>query len=141
MEGAKGLEEERRLAYVAYTRAKNLLYLTESNSFSYVIQSAKLPSRFIKEIEDDYIDHVDAIPKPLKSKIFDEDALPQHNKEKPKDNTYRNGDIVIHKIYGEGVVIANDMGVLQIAFSHPHGVKKILATHPSIRKKGKEDYS
>ena len=54
---------------------------------------------------------------------------------------YRNGDRVIHKIYGEGIVIANDSGVLQIAFSHPHGVKKILASHPSIRKKGKEDYS
>ena len=141
LEGAKGLEEERRLAYVAYTRAKNLLYLTESNSFSYVIQSAKLPSRFIKEIEDDYIDHIDSIPKPNKSLIFDEEVLPERNKEKPKDNTYRNGDIVIHKIYGEGVVIGMEMGVLQIAFSHPHGIKKILATHPSIHKKGKEDYN
>lgn len=141
LEGQKGLEEERRLAYVAYTRAKSLLYLTESNSFSYVIQSAKLPSRFIKEIEDDYIDHIDAKPKVNKSLIFDEDVLPERNKEKPKDNNYRNGDIVIHKIYGEGVVIGNDMGVLQIAFAHPHGIKKILASHPSIHKKGKNDYS
>ena len=141
MDGPKGLEEERRLAYVAYTRAKNLLYLTESNSFSYVIQSAKLPSRFIKEIEDDYIDHIDVIPKTSRSVIFDEEALPQRNREKPKDNNYRNGDIVIHKIYGEGVVIGIDMGVLQIAFPHPHGIKKILATHPSIRKKGKQDYN
>lgn len=141
LEGQKGLEEERRLAYVAYTRAKNLLYLTESNSFSYVIQSAKLPSRFIKEIDEDFIDNVDAKPKVNKSLIFDEEVLPERNKEKPKDNNYRNGDIVIHKIYGEGVVIGIDTGVLQIAFSHPHGVKKILATHPSIHKKGKEDYS
>ena len=141
LDGQKGLEEERRLAYVAYTRAKNLLYLTESNSFSYVIQSAKLPSRFIKEIEDDYIDHLDSLPQTNKSVLFDEDALPKHNKEKPKDSNYRNGDAVIHKIYGEGVVIGNDMGVLQIAFAHPHGIKKILASHPSIRKKGKEDFS
>ena len=140
-EGQKGLEEERRLAYVAYTRAKNLLYLTESNSFSYVIQSSKLPSRFIKEIDGDFIEHVDEKPKLSKSLIFDEEVLPERNKEKPKNNIYRNGDVVIHKIYGEGVVIGNDMGVLQIAFSHPHGIKKILATHPSIHKKGKEDYS
>ena len=140
MEGQRGLEEERRLAYVAYTRAKNILYLTESNSFSYVIQSSKLPARFIKEIEDDYIDHLDEKPKVNKSLIFDEEVLPERNKEKPKDN-YRNGDIVIHKIYGEGVVIGNDMGVLQIAFSHPYGIKKILASHPSIHKKGKDDYS
>ena len=141
LEGQKGLEEERRLAYVAYTRAKNMLYLTESNSFSYVIQSSKLPSRFIKEIEDDYIDHIDVVPKVNKSVIFDEDVISERNKEKPKNTTYRNGDIVIHKIYGEGVVIGMDMGVLQIAFSHPHGIKKILATHPSIHKKGKNDYN
>ena len=141
-EGQKGIEEERRLAYVAYTRAKKLLYLTESNSFSYVLQSSKLASRFIKEIDEPYIEHVDEKPKSIRSGLFDEDILiSDHKKEKPKDTMYRNGDRVIHKIYGEGIVIANDSGVLQIAFSHPHGVKKILASHPSIRKKGKEDYS
>ena len=141
LEGQKGLEEERRLAYVAYTRAKNLLYLTESNSFSYVIQSSKLPSRFIKEIDDDYIEHIDSKPQFKKTAIFDEEIIPERNKEKPKDSLYRNGDVVMHKIYGEGIVIGMDMGVLQIAFAHPYGIKKILATHPSIRKKTKEDYN
>ena len=141
-EGQKGLEEERRLAYVAYTRAKKLLYLTESNSFSYVIQAAKLPSRFIKEIDPAYIDNVDQKKETFTSKIFDEDiVIRDQKKEKPKDQVYRNGDAVIHKIYGEGVVIGSSGGVLQIAFAHPHGVKKILASHPSIRKKGKDDYS
>lgn len=141
-EGTKGLEEERRLAYVAYTRAKKLLYLTESNSFSYVIQSAKLPSRFIKEIDDRFIDNVDSRKEALRSSIFDEDiVIKDQKKEKPKDSIYRNGDAVIHKIYGEGVVIGNNSGVLQIAFAHPYGVKKILAGHPSIRKKDKRDYS
>ena len=141
-EGQKGLEEERRLAYVAYTRAKKLLYLTESNSFSYVIQSAKLPSRFIKEIDQDFIDNVDERKDSFRSSVFDEDiVIHDQKKEKPKDSIYRNGDSVIHKIYGEGVVIGNDGGVLQIAFSQPYGIKKILAGHPSIRKKGKDDYS
>ena len=141
-EGQKGLEEERRLAYVAYTRAKKLLYLTESNSFSYVIQSAKLPSRFIKEIDQNFIDNVDERKDSFRSSVFDEDiVIHDQKKEKPKDSIYRNGDSVIHKIYGEGVVIGNDGGVLQIAFAHPYGIKKILAGHPSIRKKGKDDYS
>ena len=141
-EGQKGLEEERRLAYVAYTRAKKLLYLTESNSFSYVIQSAKLPSRFIKEIDQDFIDNVDERKDSFRSSVFDEDiVIHDQKKEKPKDSIYRNGDSVIHKIYGAGVVIDNDGGVLQIAFAHPYGIKKILAGHPSIRKKGKDDYS
>ena len=141
-EGQKGFEEERRLAYVAYTRAKKLLYLTESNSFSYVIQSAKLPSRFIKEIDQNFIDNVDERKDSFRSSVFDEDiVIHDQKKEKPKDSIYRNGDSVIHKIYGEGVVIGNDGGVLQIAFAHPYGIKKILAGHPSIRKKGKDDYS
>ncbi|MBQ1910520.1 MAG: UvrD-helicase domain-containing protein, partial [Erysipelotrichaceae bacterium] len=122
-EGQKGLEEERRLAYVAYTRAKKLLYLTESNSFSYVIQSAKLPSRFIKEIDQDFIDNVDERKDSFRSSVFDEDiVIHDQKKEKPKDSIYRNGDSVIHKIYGEGVVIGNDGGVLQIAFAHPYGI-------------------
>ncbi|MBQ1307534.1 MAG: UvrD-helicase domain-containing protein, partial [Erysipelotrichaceae bacterium] len=141
LEGQKGIEEERRLAYVAYTRAKKLLYLTETNSFSYVIQSAKLPSRFINEIDGEYIDHVDEKPKPGRSLIFDEDIIQDRRKDRPEETVYRNGDIVIHKIYGEGIVVGIDSGVLQIAFAHPHGVKKILASHPSIRKKDKNDYS
>ncbi len=142
LDGQKGLEEERRLAYVAYTRAKNLLYLTESNSFSYVIQSNKLPSRFIKEIGEDYIEHLDEKPKVKRSLVFDEEAVPiQRKNVTPKDTQYRNGDAVIHKMYGEGIVIGNNSGILKIAFAHPYGVKNILATHPSIRKKTKNDYS
>ena len=142
LDGQKGLEEERRLAYVAYTRAKNLLYLTESNSFSYVIQSNKLPSRFIKEIGEDYIEHLDEKPKMKQSLIFDEEAVPLQRKNvTPKDSQYRNGDAVIHKMYGEGIVIGNNSGILKIAFAHPYGVKNILATHPSIRKKTKNDYN
>ena len=141
-EGQKGLEEERRLAYVAYTRAKKLLYLSESNSFSYVIQSSKLPSRFIDEIDEDYIDHVDEKEKPFSSGLFDEDiVIKDRKKEKPKDTMYRAGDKVIHNMYGEGVVVSNDDGILQIAFSFPYGIKKILSSHPSIRKKSNKDYS
>ena len=140
IDGTKGLEEERRLAYVAYTRAKNLLYLTESNSFSYVIQSSKMPSRFIKEIDDEYIEHLDRNLVSNATSIFDEDIVSERKKEVPKDD-YRKGDIVIHAIYGEGVVISKEDMILQIAFSHPHGVKKILASHPSIRKKTANDYN
>ena len=141
-EGVKGLEEERRLAYVAYTRAKKLLYLSESSSFSYIIQSSKLPSRFINEIDPAYIDNIDVRPENARFSVFDEDiVIRDQRKEKPAETIYRNGDAVIHKIYGEGIVIGNDGTILQIAFAHPYGIKKILASHPSIRKKDKKDYS
>ncbi len=45
-----GLEEERRLMYVAVTRAEKLLFLTDSEGFNITTRSEKCPSRFITEI-------------------------------------------------------------------------------------------
>ena len=141
-EGQKGLEEERRLAYVAYTRAKKRLYLLETNSFSFVLNGAKSASRFINEVDDSYIEHIDAKPR-ITSMIFDEDIVPRERvqKEQTPKVVYRNGETVIHKIFGEGVVISVEDNILTIAFPHPHGIKKIVQTHPSIRKKTSDDYS
>ncbi len=139
-EGSKGIEEERRLAYVAYTRAKQLLYLTDSSSFSYVLESSKLPSRFINEIDDKYINHIDKQEK--KESIFDVDFFLDDKKVEPIISTrYKKGDVVIHGVFGEGVVIKIDGQILEIAFSYPYGIKKILASHPSIRKKEANDYN
>ena len=47
--GRDGMEEERRLAYVAFTRAKKRLVLTCNTSYSYVTSSRSLPSQFFEE--------------------------------------------------------------------------------------------
>ncbi|MCD8209449.1 MAG: UvrD-helicase domain-containing protein [Coprobacillus sp.] len=47
--GNDALEEERRLAYVAFTRAKTRLYISFSCDFSYVVDGDLIPSRFITE--------------------------------------------------------------------------------------------
>ncbi len=55
-EGAKGLEEERRLMYVAMTRAEEQLYLSTARSrFRYGKTEMSSPSRFLKEIDPCYI--------------------------------------------------------------------------------------
>ena len=41
-DGDDGLEEERRLAYVAFTRARKQLFLTDSEGFSFVTDSPKI---------------------------------------------------------------------------------------------------
>ena len=140
MDGYKGLEEERRLAYVAYTRAKDRLTLTDTGSFSYILNNSKTTSRFVAEIDDAYINHLDK--KEIKSKVFDDNDVfdLEPKKEKPKSR-YRNGDVIIHSTYGEGVVIETKDDVLTIAFSAPYGIKKLLSTHPSLRKKDKNDYN
>lgn len=51
--GSAGLEEERRLMYVAMTRAKEHLYLSWNHGFSYQTGHAKMPSRFLDEIPEE----------------------------------------------------------------------------------------
>ncbi len=139
-EGMKGLEEERRLAYVAYTRAKKKLYLTENRAFSYVVQSGKLPSRFIKEIDPAFVKDLNE-PK-RKSFFFEgsEEFTPKKpvTTEKAKadsQSALKKGDLVEHAVFKSGVVISIDNNIATIAFAYPYGVKKIMATHPSIHKK------
>lgn len=140
----KNVEEERRLAYVAFTRAKEKLTLTDNSSFSYVVNSAKMTSRFIKEIDDEYILHVD---KSTKSVVFDISTNINENSNNRKAPSYKRpeayhkGDVVIHKFFGEGVVTNADNGYITVAFSYPHGIKTIKADHPSIRKKKANDYN
>ena len=117
------IEEERRLCYVAVTRAKKTLTLVNaSRRMLYGNTNCNPPSRFIAEINDEYLE------KDVKENI-------KFNKEEMIDKTaeYNVGDHVIHDIYGEGVIVALG-SVLSIAFNHPYGIIKIMKGHKSIRK-------
>lgn len=123
------LEEERRLAYVAYTRAENALYLTESegNNFD---GSFRYPSRFIfntdkeylsytKELEDQIFESATNYIKLNERKLRLRESMGQGgdcntsygNKDEQdkmkEDNTsdlFQVGDYVQHKVFGIGVV-------------------------------------
>lgn len=142
----KGVEEERRLAYVAYTRAKEKLTLTDTSSFSYVVNSAKTTSRFVNEVDEKYIEHLDK-PVVKQQSVFDvpfttKISSIESKKEAPRrPSRYRKSDVVIHKIFGEGVVVKCDGDFVTVAFSYPHGTKTIKADHPSIRKKTANEYN
>ena len=60
--GKTGLEEERRLAYVALTRARKKIYITyvNQNRYSYASHDFNLPSRFIDELDKNLIELVDS---------------------------------------------------------------------------------
>jgi len=142
----KGVEEERRLAYVAYTRAKEKLTLTDTSSFSYVVNSAKTTSRFVNEVDEKYIEHLDK-PVLKQQSVFDVPFTTKISSIEPKreaprrPSRYRKSDVVIHKIFGEGVVVKCDGDFVTVAFSYPHGTKTIKADHPSIRKKTANEYN
>lgn len=131
-EGAAGVEEERRLAYVAYTRAKKQLYLTECSGFSYVLSKPRVTSRFIEEIDPENIEHLN---KPKKQEVLVSDAQEKTVKVvKVNQQSYKKGDKVNHAMFGDGIIVKVNGNILEVAFAFPHGIKKIVANHPSLKK-------
>lgn len=122
----EGLEEERRLCYVAITRAKKKLYLLNAlRRTLFGKTSVNMPSRFISEIDDEYIDKP-SIKKEFISKL---DKTKMFN----LDNGLNVGDNVVHDSYGTGVVVMVDKSIATIAFKGI-GIKKLMKNHKSIKK-------
>ena len=122
----EGLEEERRLCYVAITRAKKKLYLLNAlRRTLFGKTSVNMPSRFISEIDDEYIDKP-SIKKEFISKL---DKTKMFN----LDNCLNVGDNVVHDSYGPGVVVMVDKSIATIAFKGI-GIKKLMKNHKSIKK-------
>ena len=120
-----GIEEERRLCYVAITRAKEKLYLVNAlRRMLYGKTSVNMPSRFINEIDKDLID---APEKKMVNMKFDKKEAFND------DNGLKTGDNVIHDIYGPGVVVNVDKSIATIAFKG-QGIKKLMKNHKSIKK-------
>lgn len=137
--GRDALEEERRLAYVAFTRARKQLFLTSSQGYSYVMQKMKSPSRFIREMDEEVMETLSDAPSYQKQEYKynrgDDTIKPMHmptrNDSKGK---IKKGDLIHHSVFGEGVVISVKDGVAQIAFDKKYGIRKLAASHPSITK-------
>ena len=130
LESKEELEEERRLFYVAITRAKKLLYLTNARSRLLFGQiRSNIESRFIKEINEEDVD-----------RLFEETKSTKEIKINKKDNfndsdlELKAGDHVSHNMYGDGIVISIDKSVATIAFKNGIGIKKILTTYKGLKK-------
>ena len=139
-EGKRGIEEERRLAYVAFTRAQNKLYLTEAGGFSFIMQKVRSTSRFINEIDPSCIEHLGSERNTVKSvevhESFNSEKPSFSFDEKPKKGgKFKKGDHLMHPKFGEGVVISVDGPFLNIAFPYPYGKKKLASSFPGLVKK------
>ena len=122
------LEEERRLCYVAITRAKKKLWLVSAKRrVLYGLDSINPTSRFVREIGDEYIEKEEV------NNIF---AKTTNNIYNNIDSTanYKPGDKIIHDTFGEGVIVSVEKTILTIAFPHPVGIKMLMKGHKSIRK-------
>lgn len=123
------MEEERRLAYVAVTRAEEKLYLSRARSRTlYGFSSANLPSRFLAEISADLIDEIGKTQPKVQKRVSQ-----QRPTARPV-GTFAVGDKVQHKKWGIGTVVEVAGDELNIAFPAPVGVKKLLAQFAPIEK-------
>jgi Superfamily I DNA and RNA helicases len=150
------VEEERRLAYVAITRAREELSIYSAQSrMIFGSTSYNRPSRFVEEIPDELVDATKAFEYNTRPSVMPSfggrDSGTTHN---PSDNSvggfkkpvnvtkattesFRVGDTVIHKTFGSGLVInatvmANDT-LLEISFEKV-GTKKLFANFARLTK-------
>ena len=146
LENPKDLEEERRLMYVAVTRAQDKLFLTNAKQrFLYGEQTMNTDSVFIKEIDTGILKAEGyALPGGAHqaSRFTDsrKEVVERNRKalRDYKENDLNKGDKIVHKAFGEGVVISVASNQCTVAFSKEHGLKTLMKDHPSIRKKEKQ---
>ena len=141
MEDEKDVEEERRLFYVALTRARDRLFLTSADSrmiYGQTIYSKN--SRFLEEIKD----FVEIEDETVKSRAKTEGKpIPRPTNftgkiglgaKKEKAGSFNIGDKVIHKMWGEGTVVTLVGDDITIAFPSK-GLKKLKASIAPLTKK------
>ena len=108
VDSLKAMEEERRLAFVAVTRAQKLLFLSEAEGFS-THAGGRFPSRFIFDIDKPLLNYEVELPPQLITKtrqyIKESDSALE---KKSALSTLQEGDLVEHKIMGRGTVVSID---------------------------------
>ncbi len=131
------VEEERRLFYVALTRAKDLIFLTNCQTrFMYGHFMVNLDSQFIDEIDEDlvvkkgiYRPKNIVIEKPYHRKT--KKTLTKIYEYKEVEHDVKLGDRIIHKTFGKGIVVTIDDDKIKVAFKSPIGIKILMKNHPS----------
>ena len=144
---AAEMEEERRLAYVAITRAKRMLYVTHTSYRVLYGQTMRNRlSTFIREIPEEYIEKTGDRPKqastwkkPEKPNYLAQEAAKMVTKPTPVVSgiVFAPGDRVKHNVFGQGTVdeakrMGNDT-MLTISFDNGQ-VKKVMANFARIEK-------
>lgn len=125
-----GLEEERRLMYVAVTRARKKLYLTLAQSrMTYGQIMYNMPSRFLDEIPENLIKRINA---PKKDNFHSSPKITSHSESK---HSWKIGAMVKHAKFGIGIVTGyegndNDLRI-QINFQD-EGIKWLAMEYAKL---------
>ena len=119
IENKQQMEEERRVAYVAFTRAKDRLYLSDSDGFDVQTRGRLMPSRFIFNIDESLIDRegvmTDEYVEMAKEYIRASEYALSHPSV-PDFRAYLGGERVRHPIFGDGTVTGKNNGAYVVKF-------------------------
>jgi len=143
--GVDEVAEERRLAYVAITRAERKLYITNAQKRMHQGEMKYNPvSRFQNEIKRSRLDmqggHFDEFANANKTPFFTT-SKPKPSKPTPTISSvnlgdaqvFAVGDKITHDIMGDGVVVGYQEDKVTIAFGAEHGIKKFKSNHLAIK--------
>lgn len=159
------VEEERRLAYVALTRAEKELYITHARSrMLYGRTNSNRVSRFVTEIGSEYKNEISLAKAPrfhggygysaeelpwykesdfsanytARKKVPERKPIVTEKKVSAPVEVFSVGDTVIHKIFGDGLVLSvTNMGgdtLYEVAFDKA-GTKKLMGTYAKLKRK------
>ena len=124
------LEEERRLCYVAITRAKDNLHLINARRRTlFGKEQINQVSRFMGEIDKDLIESNAKEELPQK-----EEKIQVGEMFREEEIDYQVGDYVYHESFGTGRIVEVTNTLVSVAFKHPHGVKKLMKNHKKLSK-------
>jgi ATP-dependent DNA helicase UvrD/PcrA len=129
----QGIEEERRLAYVGMTRAKERLTLTHASTRSlWGSRAHNLPSRFLDELPQS-----DVVRERLRPTSWSDYGAPAPSAVQPRESVpdLSTGDSVRHGTLGEGVVVAIEPGgVVTVRFADDGAERKLMLEYAPLEK-------
>lgn len=103
----EGMEEERRLAFVAITRAEKQLYMTEAEGRNFD-RTPRYPSRFILDIEESLLQYEEKPNQGLIAAAKDYIGLRKKFLTRDDIEKIKEGDVIEHKVFGKGTVLQRD---------------------------------
>lgn len=104
----QAMEEERRLAFVAVTRAEKGLFLTEAEGRNFD-GSMRYPSRFLLDIDEKYLTHTEPLAKDRYAEARCYIAgKERYLEEQEKGASFISGDRIQHPIFGKGSILEVD---------------------------------
>ena len=101
--GYDDMEEERRLAYVAFTRAEDQLFLSDAEGYTFQGES-RCPSRFVFNVDERYLKYIVPIEPERKELFLKRIEGSEHFMQEEKEPMIKTGTRIRHPYLGEGTV-------------------------------------